>query len=202
MCSFNLLSIDLTEWRTDIAYAVSAESSAKYSVLTRAWDGVIDGGGGILDLIVVVNDLASDTSMKDALKAIKDDKFQFKPNCRVISQTDFQQADFVEFSCHPAKFYTLYLSKGDEEALRGAVTTLKNDIRSFPIGDRIAKEFSKLPNTEPMKTYSVVTSGTKHVASITPRCKSQNAVMNNIGAPSVGICYFFGSYNNPLFRLP
>ena len=191
MRSFILFSIDLTDLRTDIAQVVSTEPSAQYSVLSRAWDGVIDG----VKLIIVVKEPAAESIMKDALKAIEDNKFQFKPSYEVISQTVFHQGDLVLFSCHPANFYTLYLSKADEKALRKAVTTLgEADIRLFPEGNFIAEKFSTLPVSTTTKTISHVTSGSMHVASITPRYRSQNAVMSDISAPTVGIFPFLPSH--------
>ena len=190
MRSFILFSIDLTDLRTDIAQVVSTEPSAQYSVLTRAWDGVIDDGR-ILNLIVVVKEPAAESIMKDALKAIEDNKFQIKPSYKVISQAVFHQGDLVLFSCHPANFYALYLSREDEKALRKAATTLPGDLWPFPKVDDITTKVSGLPNTKPRLTISTVTSGSKYVASVTPRYRSQIAVMNNISAPSVGHCHFF-----------
>ena len=129
--------------------------------------------------------------MKEALEAIKDNKFEFQPECKVVSSSEFQ-GGLDLFSCHPASLYSLYFSKEGCEKLLTAVTTWPEDIRPFP-GKTFAQEFPKLPDTEPKKTTSIVTTSSKHYASITPRCKSQNAVMNKIGAPTVGIYYsFFG----------
>ena len=191
MCSFILFSIDLTDWHTDVAQCVSTEPSAQYSVLTRAWDD--NFGNRTLELIIVVDELYAVAIMEMALTAMvtAKNKFKFQPKYKVIPKSQFQQGNLVLFSCHPAHFYSLYLSKADEKVLREAVTTLPGDLRPFPVGDNIAKKYPKLPDTKPVKTDSKVTKASKHVASITPRYKSQNAVMNDIGAPSVGICYFF-----------
>ena len=155
------------------------------------WDGVIDG----VKLIIVVEGLTAKTAMIDALKAVEKHNFKFQPNCEVILEWKFKKGDLVEFSCHPANFYTLYLSKADEKALRKAVTTLgEADIRLFPEGNFIAEKFSTLPVSTTTKTISHVTSGSMHVASITPRYRSQNAVMSDISAPTVGIFPFLPSH--------
>ena len=190
MCSFTLFSIDLTEWRTDLAFVAATDPSPQYCVLTRAWDGDLLVGNKKLNLTIVVNDAGAIPLMKAAMEAVEDNeiKFEFKPDYQVVSRRDFKDGLDL-FSCHPAKFYYLYFSKEDKEVLRKAVTTLEDDIRSFPEKE-FTKKFPELPIIHPKVTISKVTQNSKVFAAITPRCKSQNAVMNNIGAPTVSIYYF------------